>query len=206
MKGIHLCQTYCRALIVGHCYKLVIQAQALRNLYFVYSLPEDGARKLGVVAAAGKSHLILLLLYHKPCSFSRAALRWCRWLTVRRGDAVGLLEVDWFSLFLLHNPLHSVRGRTCSWLAGWDQETRALFAVLLLILSKVEQDPEPVSVPVFAEGTDSGARDAKPACDGKQRTLLSLTNCNSMPGFILFSSWWHILDQFGFWESIPQTQ
>lgn len=84
----------------GHCYKPIIWAQALRNLCFV-SLPEDGARKLRVDAAVWESHLVLLLM-HKPCSFSRATLRWCRWLKVGRGDAVGykgLLEGDWFSLF-----------------------------------------------------------------------------------------------------------
>lgn len=132
----------------------------------------------------GESHLVLLLM-HKPCSFSRATLRWCRWLKVGRGDAVGykgLLEGDWFFSFLLHSPLQPVRG---------DQETWVLFAVLWLILSKLEQDPEPVSVPVSAEGTHSGTWDAKlPVMKSRgaaQSTLLSLTHYNSVPGFILFS-------------------
>lgn len=49
------------------------KAQALINLDFV-SLPEDGARKPGVGAAAWESGFILPLM-NKPCSFSRIILQ-----------------------------------------------------------------------------------------------------------------------------------
>lgn len=127
-------QKYCRAHRTSRrCYSLVTRAQALIQLYFV-SFPEDGARKLGVVAAAWekppspareetpfplKSCPIVMKVAH------RAEKRCC-------GVPVGapqLLEGDWFSFFLPPDPLYHVRGRMRCWFAGRDGDTRVLLAV-----------------------------------------------------------------------------
>lgn len=99
-----------------------------------------------------------------------------------------LLEGDWFSSFLLHDPLHRVRGRMGCEVAGWDGETQVLFPVLLLIFSRLEQDPE--SAPVSAGGDRVGLSNllAVVSRGAAQSTLLSLTNCNPVPGYSPVSS------------------
>lgn len=70
----------------GHCYKPIIWAQALRNLYFV-SLPEDGARKLRVDAAvwgkppcppAHAQTLLLLKSHPEMMQVAQSGERRCR--------------------------------------------------------------------------------------------------------------------------------
>lgn len=133
----------------------------------------------------------------------RATLRWCRWLTVGRGDAVGYQWVAGRRLIFLFSaaqPSAPCQRKNRQLVSRMGLGDTSFICSPAADLVQTRTRPWTSQCPCVCwrgQVQEQGMLNL-PVMESRgaaQSTLLSLTNHNSGPGFILFSSWQHILDK-----------